>query len=147
MSFPGLQAPLDLDTMFTDNWTAANTDSVTPIITDNLTQPWETLDVGANDFLYIKFEIDVPKTGLHADYFFHNISCSVEIITGKRETTADGRAHFKKVMDEAARILKANSRLSGYYLNVFADGRARYVKDKGMFLGTIFIDMKKVMTS
>lgn len=142
-----MQGVQDLKTLLTNNWTPVNTDSVTPVITDNLETPWQSLDLGAKDHLYIKYTTEVVDTGMYALDFFHDVACTIEVMAAKLGTTQAGRAHFKKVMDEVARIIKANARQSGYAMTVVRGTSARYVKDRGMFLGSIDVDLLKVKTS
>jgi uncharacterized protein YwqG len=141
MSSAGLQSVTDIDTALTNGWTAANVDSTTPEIRDNLTTPWESLDFGIKDIIYIKYDIETVKTTLYALEFFHNIAVTIEVMT------AVSRARFKKLMDETMRIIKANARLSGYAKLTIRDTRVRYNKDRRIFLGQIDVDLLITKTS
>lgn len=147
MSAVGLQTIDDIDTLLTDNWTAANTDSVTPIITNSLQTPWEDLDYGAKDHVYIKLDIDVSRATLHAAEFFHDVAITLEIGTGGLGSIQAGRAHFKKVVDEAIRIINANARQTGYAKTVVRDFQPRYFKERNIFLANVHLDLLKVRTT
>ena len=147
MSSAGLQSVTDLVSLLTTNWVPANTDSVTPSIVDNLSTPWESLDYGAKDFIYIKYDNAPVITTLHAAEFFHDVAVTIEVMTAQLGTTQAGRAHFKKLMDEAMRIIKANARQAGYARTVIRDERSRWNKERNIFLGSIDVDLLKVKTS
>lgn len=147
MSSAGLQGVQDLKTLLTNNWTAANTDNITPLVTDNLETPWQDLDFGAKDHIYIKYDTEIIKTGLYAADFFHDVALTIEVMAAKLGTTQAGRAHFKKLVDEAVRIIKANARQSGYAKTIVTGTRARFVQDRGIFLASIEVELLKVRTS
>ena len=108
MSSAGLQGVTDIKTMLTDGWTATNTDNATPRFIDNLEAYWEMLDFGGVDQLYIKNDLETIKTGLYAADFTHSVSCTIEVMTARVTTPAAGRTHFKKMVDETMRIIKAS---------------------------------------
>lgn len=148
MSAPGFHAITDLVTVLSANWTAASTDNKTPTITDSLTKSWDDLELRTVDTLYVKFDADAVKTGFYGAEFFHSISCSIEVIVPKINSSADGGSHFTKVMDEAVRIIKANPRYTGYAeMVVKSIGPPRYNKDKAVFLCPIDVEFLKVRTS
>jgi hypothetical protein len=142
-----MQAVIDLDSVLEANWTAGNTDGITPLITDNLQTPWESLDFGAKDHLYVKYDTEVIDTGMYALDFFHRVACTVEVMTAKTGATQGGRAHFKKLMDETARIIKANPRLSDYVHMITRGTRARFNKDRGIFIGSVEVEFIRVLQS
>jgi hypothetical protein len=147
MSSAGLGAVTDVKTMLSSSWTSVNTDSKTPSFWDNLETLWEQLDFGARDQLYIKNDIETVKTGLYAADFTHAVSCTIEVMTARSTTPAAGRAHFKKMVDETMRIIKANARLSGYAKVVISSGKYRYIRDKQIFIGAVEVDLLKINTS
>ncbi len=146
MSSVGITAIDDLTTIL-GGWTSANTDTRTPTITDNLTTPWEDLEFKTTDIVYVKYDIELVNTGLYALSFLHTVSCSIEIICPKINPVYGGKAHFKKVVEEAARLIKANPRYTGYAEVVLKGTRMRYNKDKAVFLCTMDIELLKVKTS
>lgn len=156
MSSAGLQSVTDIVAILQvpasgGEWTIANTDSIAPTVTDSLTIPWGDLKFGASDLLYVKNEMETVKTGLHADDFFHTVLVAIEVMTARvldpSGSGADSRAHFKKMIDETIRIIKANARLSGYARVMVNTGRVRYVKERGMYIGAIEVELLKVNTS
>lgn len=148
MSTAGLEALTNLDTLLTANWNAANTDSITPKITNNVESPWDDIDWTALDLIYVKYDTEVVRTGLYALEFFHDVAVTIEVITTRLSNAATGRgAHFKKMMDETARIIKANARQAGYAMTVVRRTRTRYVKDRSAYIGAIEVDLIKVKTS
>ena len=147
MSSAGLQGVTDIKTMLTSGWTAGNTDSSTPLFKDNLETYWEMLDFGGVDQLYIKNDLETIKTGLYAADFTHSVSCTIEVMTARVTTPAAGRSHFKKMVDETMRIIKANARLSGYAKTVVTSGKYRFLKDKQIFIGAVEVDLLKINTS
>ena len=140
----GLQAVQDIKTLLTNNWTAANTDNKTPLFIDALETYWEQLDFGGTDQIYIKNDTETVKTGLYASDFFHDVACTLEVMTARSTTPSAGRAHFKKLVDETVRIIKANARQSGYANTVVSTGKPRFIKDKQIFDCAIEVDLLKV---
>lgn len=142
-----MQAVQDLKTLLKDNWTSSNTDNKTPEFIDALETYWEQLDFGNRDQIYIKNDTEAIKTGLYAADFFHDVACTLEVMTARTSTPAAGRAHFVKLVDETMRIIKANARQSGYAETVVTSGKPRFVKDKQIFICPIEVDLKKVNPS
>lgn len=147
MSLAGMQSVIDLDSELETRWVAANTDTVKPIITDNLQTPWEDLDFGAKDHIYIKYDIEVIKSYMNSEKFEHNVTCTIEVMTARTGATQGGRAHFKNMMDEVARILKLKAVIqkSPYGKILIRDTRARFNKDRGIFNGQIDVDLMRVL--
>lgn len=142
-----MQAVQDIKTLLTNNWTATNTDNKTPLFIDALETYWEQLDFGGTDQVYIKNDIETIDTGLYATDFYHEVACTLEVMTARTTTPAAGRAHFVKLVDEVMRIIKANARQSGYAKTVVTTGKPRFVKDKQIFICPIEVELLKVKTS
>jgi len=147
MSTAGLGSVTDLVTLLSANWTSSNTDGRTPRITDNLSTPWEDLDFGMHDIIYLKYDAETVKTGMYALDFYHDVMVTIEVMTTKLGSPTVGYDHFKKLLNEAARIIKANARQAGYARTVVQTTRSRYVKERGIFLGTLEINLLKVLAS
>lgn len=143
MSSAGLHAASDIITYLTSDWVAANTDNKTPNIVNALEVPWQSLDFGMTDILYVKNLNEAIQTGMWAQEFYHRILCTVEVMSAKLA----GLAHFTNLVDETMRIIKANSRLSGYAHCAISSSTPRYVKDRGIYTCTIEIKPFKVLTS
>jgi len=137
----------DINTLLTNNWTSANTDKITPLFVDGLETPWQDLDFGAKPIIYSKLNIDVVKTGMYALEFFHSIALTMEIMSAKLGKTQGGRAHFKKLVDEAVRVIKANARQTGYAFTVVRSITPRFNKDRGIYIATVEVDLLKVRTT
>ena len=147
MSSAGLQSVTDLVSLIDTNWVSANTDNVKPNITDSLTTPWQDIDFGPKGTIYIKYEAAPVITTLHAAEFFHDVAVTIEVMCTTEGTLQGGRAHFKKLMDEVMRIIKANARQSGYARTIIRDERSRFNKDRRIFDGQIDVEMLKIKTS
>lgn len=146
MSSVGIDASTDLQTLLTTNWNSTNTDSITPTISDHLQKNWEDISFGTTDFLYITYDTEAVTTTLHADAFFHKVAISIEVIVPGYGQTTD-RTHFNNVMKEIARIVKANPRQTGYAYTLYQGSKARYNRDKNMFIGNVDVEVFKVLTS
>lgn len=147
MSATGIDAAKDIVTLLDANWTTANTDDKKPTVRNFLEKAWEDIEFGTSDFLYVKYDLENIKTGLYAADFFHRIACSIEVITSDLGNTSIGRLHFEKVIEEVARIIKANPRQTGYASTLLKNTRARYAKDRGIFIGSLDVELLKVRTT
>jgi len=149
LSAPGVQAITDLKTVLSSNWNSANTNGKTPTVTDNLTKSFEDMEYQTLDTIYVKFDTDVITQGVnYGAEFFHHMSCTVEVVVPKVNASANGGTHFANVVNEAARIIKANPRYSGHAMMVLRGvGQPRYNKDKAVFLCPLDVDFISVKTS
>jgi hypothetical protein len=144
MSSAGLQSATDIITFLTSGWNSANTDGYTPEIIDALETPFQSLDFGAKDILYVKNEAETVKTGMYGLDYYHDVLCIIEVMTAELGTNKGGRAHFKKLIDEAMRIIKLNVRYAGYAQTIIASSRPRHVKERGIYLGRIEVKQLKI---
>lgn len=143
MSAAGIHAASDIVTFLISGWDNANTDNRTPEILNALEVPWQDLDFGVADILYVKNLVDAVSTGMYALEFYHRPLCTIEVMGAK----LSGLAHFTKVVDEATRVIKANARLAGYALTVLGTSTPKYIKDRGIYSCTIEVKQLKVKTS
>ena len=146
MSSAGITAVGDIITLLEDNWTSANTDNKTPTFSDNLRKAWEDVTTGTSDYLYVKYDTERVKTGLYAADFFHTVALSIEVIVPAFGNTADA-THFRRVLQEVARIIKANARNTGYAYTLMRGSTARFNRDRNLYVGSIDVDVMKVLTS
>jgi hypothetical protein len=100
--------PLDtIKTLLTNNWTAANTDGVTPIIDLIYNQP-KTMNLSENDFiLFYSTNTLLEAAGFGGGPIANvNESARIDIRVGNTETPDD--SHFRKVLAEVRRIIFSN---------------------------------------
>ena len=142
-----MQSVTDIISFLDSGWTIANTDGYKPQIIDALEVPWQSLDFGLSDILYVKNETELIKTGMFAMDFYHDVLCMIEVMTGTVGELKAGRAHFKKLIDETMRLVKANARLAGYAFTAVTAGRPRFVKDRKIYTCNIEVKQLKVKTS
>lgn len=144
MSSAGLSSVVDLVALITNSWVKENTDGKTPLILDNLETPWEELAFGARDHVYVKYDVEDIKTGMYSLEHYHKIAASIEVISPKLGEK-NGRPHFQKLIEETTRIIKANPRRVGYVATLLrSTGQARFVKDRGIYLCPIEVDIQKI---
>lgn len=144
-----MQSAKDIITFLDSGWNSANTDKVAPEVVNALETPWQSLDFGVSDILYVKNELELVKTGMYALNFYHDVLCIIEVMTAKQgEVNGTARlTHFQNLVDETMRLVKANARLSGYVHTSVTAGRPRYVKDRGIYLCAVEVKMLRHKTS
>lgn len=100
--------PLDtLKTLISDNWNAANTDSITPVIDIIYNQP-KAMDLNENDFVLFYSTSTLIEAAGFGGSSVANVdeATRIDIRTGNTEGPDDD--HFRKVLAEVRRIIMTN---------------------------------------
>ena len=143
----GIVAVNDVVSLFVTQWNQTNTDNVTPKrIVSSLDVPWEDIDQSpASDTIYVKLDIETVETSIYAINFWHTIAITVEVIAPKlNNLTYKASPHFNKLVQEVTRIVAANPRDPTYGYLIYKGVTTRYNKDKGVYLGSVDVEMLKV---
>lgn len=109
----GIQAIIDVSNWLSTQWRSANTDNIQPQFNKKV----EVIGLQQNIYDYINVEYDdeiIDAFGIGGNDWRHDVPLTIECWTAKSVAGSTNLLHAQKVANEAARIIKANVKASGY---------------------------------
>jgi len=135
-----------LDTIInvlTNNWTASNTDSITPTI--GRVTDYKRIDVASTDWV-LCYEIDEiwePNAiGGKEWATINDVSIDIRTTYNSTMNVANLRSHVVKIADEVKRIIKANIANPDANFQLLFLTRKKDLSDRSVGLGRMTIDVR-----
>jgi hypothetical protein len=140
----GLQAVSDIITIL-NGWNVANTDNRSPAIVKRLELENQQQQPNA-DYVIIDYDTEIiTPFGLYASDWRHDIPISIEVKTSgfvaatNTSDSTDRLTHAQNMVNEVARLIKTNARLSGYAMTYIRSSKNNAHQVRNTI--SIFVDL------